>query len=254
MSEIRVVSWNVAGGMLKTPDGRDVPEADTGQYIGRIVRKTAADVVALQEVLFTDRAREVSAVPEIARVAGYRYYYTKPLNPSHLHEDPAYGSGLTILSHRPIESPSLQLVPNPRLTHVDPDGSILSSHDKGYLVSEIRFGSTSVRFANVHFLPYHDFERDAADDEFRGIWRTIDDTLFEWAKTPAIVAGDFNAWPLEPLLPNSWGCFRSAVDGATRPNGARHDQVLLSPHCTWVASEIRESPSDHHLCVVDTRL
>lgn len=253
MSELRIVSWNVAGGALRTRDGEDVPEAEAGRYIGSVIRETDADMVVLQEVLFMDREREVSQVPEIAAVAGFRHYYTRALSPSHLHGDP-YGIGLTILSHQALESPSLHFVPNPGITHENDNGTILQSHDKGYLLATITVNGVRVRLANVHFLPYHDFDRDPAEASFREIWRLIDDTLVQWATIPTIVAGDFNAWPLDDLLPRAWPLFRPALDGPTRPDGTRPDQVLLSTHCALAGSEIRESASDHHLCIVDTRL
>ncbi len=252
-TNLRVASWNVHCGVLRTPEGESVPTPDVARNIVSTLVEADADIVALQEVLFTDVDNGKSFVPNIAELADYPFWYAEPSSPSHLHPGRRYWMGTAILSRLPLGETCKYKTPNPVIERTLSDGAVISSHDKGFIRASCRHPSFLVNFLSGHLTPFHVFARDARDVEFGYIWKFIDSMLNTFAGIPSIICADFNTNRLETFLPLTMIGFRTAWNGPTRSTGEQHDEILLSEHWKLLRVEFRPTYSDHHIGIVDVQ-
>jgi len=259
MSEraIRVGTWNV-GRLVSTGVGAEDSDPDrSARRIGDALRRSAADLVALQEVESpTLGIGEATGEAErIADLAGLGHTLLWGVSPSHRTAGQALG--LTILSRYPLTQAQGIVLPNPMLSSPQPSGEVWRSHDKGLLLATASTPLGDVTFACLHGLPFHRFGRARDEPAFLPIWRTLSSHLQRLARVrPTIVCGDFNAQSLDTLLPDivANGIFHWIMFDRTRPNGARSDHVLATYGWRVIRASSEPGPFDHYLCMATLTL
>ncbi|RIV23559.1 hypothetical protein DYU11_11275 [Fibrisoma montanum] len=178
--------------------------------VGRLIRTTGADLVALQEVdSATASSLGKNQAAQLSYLTGLKAVFGKEANAE------AGGYGLAILSKYPIIAQQLIQLPNPDLT----DPRVL-------LCAYVELPSKkTVRFCTTRL--------DDRSEVGRGVQAATISALLEPSIQPVIWAGDLNAHPdhkaVEPLLGRWYDAGRKS-DAITFPDmGSRTDYILTQP-------------------------
>jgi endonuclease/exonuclease/phosphatase family metal-dependent hydrolase len=239
---VRAGTWNIHEGKSADGTGQD----QTQQLIALLV-DTDADLVALQEVPF-GRDGESSVLQTISASTQLKYVSGFPLSRSSFH--PERCSGLALASRMPHVVVDRTRLPNPNL-RISRQRRRWESWDKGIITSRINLPGRSLWASSVHSYPFHDFDRSAADEEFKPIWLALAKAINQIPGT-AIVAGDFNTDRrvlLTSLLNGNrlLPCF----DGTPTHGRKAVDDILHDVRLDRGRSKVTPNFSDHAYCQAD---
>jgi endonuclease/exonuclease/phosphatase (EEP) superfamily protein YafD len=109
---------------------------------------------------------------------------------SWLVEGKYYGSA--IVSNIILQEYGTLQLPNPRIEIDRPDGSHWILHDKTVQRAIICVEGVSVRLFNLHYFPFHRFNRNINEPEFKPIRTAFVEYLQLEDGMPTILTGDFN--------------------------------------------------------------
>jgi len=227
--DLRVLCWNIHHGAGL--DGRiDVDR------IARVIRKTGADVVALQEVdRGVRRSGRLDLPAELARRLGMRAVFGKNLD----YQGGDYGNAILT---------KLEVVRsyNHHFDMVRPD------EQRGCLVVHLRFAGRPLVCAVTHLGT-----RDA-DERLQHAREILGELGRVALATPIVLAGDFNDYPngkvharLTETLVDVWEHAERDADGYTFPAKGpkrRIDWLLLTPRrgLSVVGAEVVVSDASDH--------
>lgn len=242
MTEVHVASWNIHGGLDRGGQSFDY---------WRILDNYALDVAAIQELQVSLEGK----VPESCRESALKMGLTDLTH--HAFSLSPFDSGnllaVALATKRPQHLTDVREFTNPSLMVDGGEGL----HDKGALRSVLRFDDgTEVDVLSVHLFPFRRLRVDEAASMFNEVWDDIDRAIAPTPGIPRIVMGDFNSENRGVILPSLQNSSLTSVfDGiATRPNGAAHDDILISPEWTVLDAGVVETASDHHLLWARLRL
>lgn len=168
-NSIKVLSYNIHHA---NPPSK--PEFIDLKAIAQVIRKSGADLVALQEVdVFTDRSgKNSNQAEELAKLVDMEFFFSKGID----YQGGEYGT--VILSKFPImEKQRLEL---PNLENVDSEPRTLA-------VVTVDVRGEKLKFANTHL--------DYTNKENNLIQTKKIHEIFSKEPLPVIIAGDFNAVP-----------------------------------------------------------
>ncbi|MEV6756807.1 endonuclease/exonuclease/phosphatase family protein [Streptomyces sp. NPDC051214] len=247
---LTVVSWNLhegvdgSSGAFANEAGPADPRA-TAEVLAMITER-GVDVAAFQEVGF-DRHGHAELLEEVQRRTPLRHLAAHPLHASSF--TPGRRSGVAVASRFPLRNTGRYLLPNPGL-RVVLDGQEIHSHDKGHVRVTVDLGEAQVDVVSLHSFPFYLFRRDAAEPEFKDIWRALADELDRpGGPGRLLVCGDFNANASGLLLDTLGVPLASTFDGRPTQRNRSVDDVLHSPDLVLTESVTVDNFSDHRACV-----
>ncbi len=252
MKNIKVVSWNIAGGrQIKSDQRFDYHEEDL-VYFADQIKVLEPDVIFLQEVHFSE---DFSTSNLIARKLNMDNVYDHELSPSHIDKD--YKLGNSIITKAKADSESKDLYPYPDFDlYFVNNGKKAERHDKGIQSVFI----DKVCYANTHLPPLGLFGYNYLDGKGKKFGEDICDILIMNLKTPLIFAGDFSGdfddkffdtfsnliskFSLEDSLNNE---MTRNIDSSNKTK-YKTDYILYSDDFELKESKIVETNTDHFLC------
>ncbi|MEV8319269.1 endonuclease/exonuclease/phosphatase family protein [Streptomyces sp. NPDC059900] len=247
---LTVVSWNLHEGV----DGSSGAFADAAgpadpratEEVLAMIAERKVDVAAFQEVGF-DRHGHAELLAELRRRTPLRHLAAHPLHASSF--TPGRRSGVAVASRFPLRNTARYVLPNPGL-RVVLDGQEILSHDKGHLRVTVDLGEDEIDVVSLHSFPFYLFRRDAADPEFKEIWRALADELDRpGGPRRLLVCGDFNANASDLLLDTLDVPLASTFDGRPTQRDRSVDDVLHSSDLVLTESVTLDNYSDHRACV-----
>jgi hypothetical protein len=255
---MRFVSWNIAGGHTfkkSVEDAVSYEKEDLDYFISEL-RKTEADIVALQEVHTPIDPHERSQAEIIAAELGLN------LAGNHVYQDRSHIKAgnqlsLSILSRYPARDVDFHKVPNPGLTVTRPNGDMWKTFDVGFLSCAVDYKRTRINISDGHMVPFHYFHRDFLEPAFGEIRNSITELFISLSKQPTLIGADFNYNDLQALLPHIFEGkeYQEAFVGTeTTPGRGQQDHVLFSRQWNFKKSEVRKANADHFICISDLEL
>ncbi|MGW6055492.1 endonuclease/exonuclease/phosphatase family protein [Streptomyces sp. NPDC055189] len=247
---LTVVSWNlhegVDGSSGAFANGAGPADPRATEEVLALIAERDVDVAAFQEVAF-DRDGHAELLAELRRRTPLRHVAAHPLHASSF--TPGRRSGVAVASRFPLRNTGRYVLPNPGL-HVVLDGQEIHSHDKGHVRVTVDLGEAEVEVVSLHSFPFYLFRRDAAEPEFKEIWRALADELVRpGGPRRLLVCGDFNANASGLLLDTLDVPLASAFDGQPTQRDRSVDDVLHSPDLVLTESVTVDNYSDHLACV-----
>ncbi len=249
---IRIVSWNIAGGRPTASLDQFDYGAENLEYFITEIRKYDPDIICLQEV-HTPLQGGVSQAELIAKALHLPYIINSPINVSHI--DINYNIGIAILSKLPTQAEKTLTLPNPHLECVWADGTLAYTHEKNIQV--VAFNDFTV--VNNHMLPITLFGY-SYDDASRGgeLARNINEMMSKNVPSGSLIwCGDFNY----NNPPNIYPCMQSLQltdslqNEGTRPvkGGAKKcpDHIYCTREFLLQESTIEKTNTDHYLCFAE---
>jgi len=187
-TEIRVLTYNIHHA---TPPSR--PDVIDLEAIAQVIKRTKADLVALQEVdVHTERSgKDLNEAKELAKATGMFFFFVKTID----HQGGDYG--IAILSKYPFLDSASFMLPNKEGVGGEPRGVASVS-------VEPKPGK-KLRFICTHL----DFTKGNAQVQAQEINR-----IFQDEKLPAVLCGDFNATPESEALQELGRRFTNTCKGA----------------------------------------
>lgn len=242
---LRLLTLNIAHGRNQAANQLLLEKEDIEQNIrsiARLLKKTSADIVALQEADGPSGwSGNFDHIELLAREAGYPWYYRANHAESWL-----FSYGTAILSRLPV-SETLQHTFSPSPPTLN----------KGFLLGQVNWmnhnaaGSTlAVDVVSVHL----DFSRQRVRDEQIAEMAEV----FANRKNPMIILGDFNSeWLAETSvvkkLAEKAGMSvydPGATDLHTYNSSRRYDWILISDELAFVRYEVLPDVLSDHLAVL----
>ncbi|WP_345229712.1 endonuclease/exonuclease/phosphatase family protein [Olivibacter ginsenosidimutans] len=232
--KIKVLTYNIHHcNPPSKPDVIDIPA------IAKVIRSSAADLVALQEVdVHTERSgKSINEAEELAKAAGMHYYFVKTID----YEGGAYG--IAVLSKfRIVDSASYQL----------PMKASINGEPRGLAVITVQLKKgKQLKFACTHL----DLKKENAYLQAVKIKE-----LFAQEEIPSILCGDFNSLPESEALAQLLQSFTNSDPAhaftipTINPNRTidyllyrQPDQIKVSTH-----QVINETYASDHLPVMAT--
>lgn len=239
---VRAGTWNIHEGISAAGTGKE----QTEQLIA-LLADADADVVALQEVPF-DRDGDSAVLQAISAQTQLRYVSGFSLSQSSFH--PERCSGLAIASRVPHAVADRTRLPNPNL-RIYRQQQRWESWDKGILTVRINLPGRPLWVSSVHSYPFHDFGRNAAEEEFEPIWLALANAINQIPGT-AIIAGDFNT-NRRGLLTRLLNGNRlvPSFDGTPTHGKKAVDDILHDVRLDRWRSKVTPNFSDHAFCQAD---
>lgn len=242
---LRLLTLNIAHGRNQAANQLLLEKEDIEQNIrsiARLLKKTSADIVALQEADGPSGwSGNFDHIELLAREAGYPWYYRANHAESWL-----FSYGTAILSRLPVrETLQHTFSPSP------------PTLNKGFLLGQVNWmnqnaaGSTlAVDVVSVHL----DFSRQRVRDEQIAEMAEV----FANRKNPMIILGDFNSeWLAETSvlkkLAEKAGMSvydPGATDLHTYNSSRRYDWILISDELAFVRYEVLPDVLSDHLAVL----
>lgn len=251
MNQIKFATFNVGGGVpyRKMPEFQEA-WFNAADYMGKLIADQGLDIVCFQEVLTGDETYS-SMCSEIGRKSGLKYYMEWMLSDSHIVT--GRKMGVAIASKFPITESRRFRLENPNIVHRLDSGEIYRSHEKGFLIVEIRTDAGRICCVSGQCIPFHTFCRDAA--EFRYIYSELERMLLKLAEDNrhVIIGADLNVSREElrlfmPELMQRYSCLPGR-NMATRPNGRGDDYILYKADKGQVEFRLVKTCFDHYGCV-----
>lgn len=225
---LRVLTYNIRHG--EGMDGRVDLER-----IADVIRRTEADLVALQEVdKGTERTRRVDQPARLAELTGMQAVFYRNIP----YQGGEYGNA--VLSRLPIEHHENHFLPKS-----------LPNEQRGLLEVRVRAGGRPLIFFATHF-DYH-----GDDGERMASVAMLRDLVAARSDVPTIVAGDLNAVPDSRVLAGMTSFLTDTFDPAAAPGFTfpadepvrRIDYILHNRHPALRCTDWRVIPepvaSDH---------
>ena len=170
-ASVRVLCYNIH-------HGAGMDEKLDLERIADVIRRTEADLVALQEVdRGVARTNRVDQPAELAKLTGMHAVFERNI----VYQGGDYGNA--ILSRYPVESHKNHFLPQSR-----PD------EQRGLLEVRVRVAGRPLVFCATH-LSYHGDDQERMDSV-----ELLKAMMAGWEGLPVIVAGDFNALPDSRVL------------------------------------------------------
>jgi endonuclease/exonuclease/phosphatase family metal-dependent hydrolase len=255
---IRVEFENISGGLFmigKKHGDMSFRHISVFDYITHF-RKDQPDILALAEVPMEQEDGTSRMVEMLAATLGLPFYRCCYQSRSHL-ESGKY-IGLAVLSKYAIENYRDFYLPNPGLRIAKSDGSEWTLFDKGVQQFTFNIQGKQLTLFNLHYFPFHHFNRRMNEDEFVGIRQELVDILLEEVHVPTIITGDFNnkGQPLSIAFPELFqeDQFRQAVETKTTVVGLceQFDHILYTPTLLEVQHGLaKQKYSDHYAIIAD---
>jgi endonuclease/exonuclease/phosphatase family metal-dependent hydrolase len=258
-ANLRIVFENISGGLVmagKEHGDMVFSRVSLKEYI-LYFKELAPDILALSEVHMDNRFGKSDMVAKISQDLKLPYYECYAQSPSHL--DTSKYLGLAVLSkHRIVDSASF-LLPNPRLQVIRQDGSQWTTFDKGAQKLTCNIDGKRLTIFNLHYFPFHHFQRRMNEDEFSDIRMDLVDILLSDNRTPTIITGDFNnkGLPLQIAFPELFehNRFRQAVITSSTVVGLpdeQFDHILYTPTTLHLhGGDAQRNYSDHYAVIAD---
>lgn len=220
-------------------------------------KELAPDILALSEVHMDNLDGKSDMVTKISQDLKLPYHKCYAQSPSHL--DTSKYLGLAVLSKHHIENYTSFLLPNPRLQVTRPDGSQWTTFDKGAQKLTCNIDGKRLTLFNLHYFPFHHFQRRMNDNEFSDIRMDLVDILLSDNRTPTIITGDFNnkGLPLQMAFPELFehNRFRQAVITNSTVVGLSNEQfdhILYTPAMLHRNDGYAQrNYSDHYAVIAD---
>jgi endonuclease/exonuclease/phosphatase family metal-dependent hydrolase len=252
---IKIASWNIAGGFpLGTLKQFDYSAKDISYFIEQL-RLVNADVVCLQEAHTPDDETRSNA-QEIADELGYPYVFNSVSSPSHIEKGNMLSTA--ILSKLPLSDERCVFYPDPSEPLVWRNGRPAGeTHKKNLQVVSLEHFS----IANTQMLPIHLFRLEYDDGEVGSeLARVVNEVMTQNVANPVLWCGDFNFEDPLSIYPhlNDLKLAEALPDTDTRPSveGAkkRTDHIFYSPEFTLLRSDVIVVNADHYLCWAEFEL
>lgn len=227
--QLTVLSYNIHHG--NPPSRPGVIDLDA---IARVIRKSGADIVALQEVdVMTARSGQVNQAKALADKLGYYYHFFRAID----HDGGNYG--LAILSKLPFRNPQTIRLPQ-----------VEKAEERILAMLQVQVGSSTVYIANTHLDAMRSPKNRLVQmEEIIKITDKID--------APIILCGDLNATPeSEPiqLLDRAFTrtCIADCLPTSPQNKPRRTIDYIATRNFTWQQRSIevlREPYASDHLPV-----
>jgi hypothetical protein len=244
--DMRVVTWNIAGGRTIRSNRQFDYEAaeDSGYFIGQL-QKLDADILCLQEAHGNDN---YSLACVIADALHLPYVYEVPTCPSHI--DPRYFLYSAILAKRPFVNPRSTLLPHPPF-QLYLHGQPVEAYDR-YLLA-VDFSGVTV--ATMHLEPLSILGYSYSTGPGLTFARDIDALLVEKLRAPLLFTADLYAEAVPYVFPQFTAAL-SLQDALpeqmpTTPQGERPDHILYSRGWQVAGAQVLQTKTDHYLCCAD---
>jgi endonuclease/exonuclease/phosphatase family metal-dependent hydrolase len=243
-----IATWNISGGFVSQNSIGDEGFENIQHYIDEL-KHIRPEIICLQEAHASDK---VSQPQQIADALGLEYVVSEAPSESHLKDGERLS--ISIISKYPIKASRFILLPNPKLKFTWRE-QVAYSFDKGLMEAEITYDDRVVRVLSGHTVPYHRFERNFLDEEFKETREIIENEIIG-DHSPAVIGMDLNFDDEYSLLPNVFkNKFASILEaGPTRKNGKKTDKIFVSKDWRSVGSKIIKGDTDHYLCYADIEL
>ncbi len=256
MLQLRVATWNIGGGFVAADQPQRFDVEDLA-YFAATLQPLARDVVCLQEIHTPITSSQAGQAEQLAHMLQMPYWQAVPYGPncrSPFRDD--QDLSLAILSRWEILTTCYALLPNPHLRAEVASGELWTTHDKGFLSARLDVAGRRVVVLTGHTVPFEIYHREALEDEFAPIRRSMEATILASAARPTIVTGDFNYDDVERLLPRVFQAgYRRVLIGPTEPRyGRQRDHILVSPHWRVERALVLPGRADHYLGYADISL
>ncbi len=246
--KMKFVTWNIGGGYIFSEDPTKFDTEDINYFIEEL-RHLKPDVICLQEAHTSNLQNQPQF---IANALGLQYVQSNVVDHSHIKE----GEKLTIsiLSKFPLIKQRYVQVTNPNLES-EYKGKICKSHNKGFLETFADYKNNSIRIITGHMNPFHIFNRDFMEDEFKIIRDEIKDMIYINQETPMIFGGDINHKNMIQLVPKLETTHQVILnDLPTIPKGSALDKIIASKEWSFSNLQITKGKADHYMCSVELEL
>jgi endonuclease/exonuclease/phosphatase family metal-dependent hydrolase len=251
LSAVRVVSWNINGGIpLDSVRPLRYCARESLEFFIDLLATFRADLICLQEVHFGSGH---SQAQKIADALGFPHVLEIAASQSHL--EPASSLGMAVLSQAPFKSSDVVGLPAPtfdlELPRL-PTGELASLHARYVQIVDFLV----FRVINLHLLPLRFLGGSYESMEGRAFVSAIEERLLEAVTPPAVVCGDFNLSGVPALctrLVREWGLVDALPQSPSRPGTTeRVDYILYSSSdLTAKGGKVLRVAADHFPCVTD---
>lgn len=238
---VKIMAYNIAKAFVNENLPRFTDKAVVRERLDRIaavIRAESPDLVFLSEVVWETPYNSVNQVLNLAEAAGYRYYAFGE-NSNLGFPLFRYVGGNAILSRWPLSDGV-----NPDLAGRRPFW--VTRNNRRALMADVHLNGARVRCVAAHLDSFH------LDNNLRQVTQILDGL----AGRPAMVAGDFNAWPGTPSL-KAWegsGLFSGSIRGPdTIPSDKpdrRIDYILAPRDWEELSHHTAGGTASDHLAVV----
>ncbi len=192
MVTFKLISANIAQCFIfsgTTYGEQSFSQLAVDEYISYF-KKNSPDILAVTELPLGDQQGNSEVGEQFSKALGLPYWKTYGNEPSWLRKGKYYGTA--IFSKYPIQKYEVFALPNPRIEIDRPDGSHWVMHNKGAQKASILIGDTEVVLFNIHYFPFHHFNRKMNDPEFADAREKLVTIISKETAKPVIVTGDFN--------------------------------------------------------------
>lgn len=242
---MKVATWNIGGCFISPNKDANFDTEDITYFIKELER-VKPEIICLQEAHISKGNNQ----PEIiAKALDLNYVETKAIANSHIKDGEQLA--IAIISTYPILSAKFHQLENPKLEMIW-NGKKVLSHDKGLLEIKIDYRGKVIRVLSAHMVPFHKFEKNFLDTQFRDIREHIDRIISENDK-PTVMGADMNFEEVAKLIPKALnqGYYFSLDGMPTTPKGKQFDKIIVSREWTTVKSEVISGRADHYLCFAE---
>lgn len=231
---MKIITWNI-GEDERNEQGR--LDFDSYKYIIHTIEKENIDVICLQEAIIKS-----DYLPSIAnyikKYTALKYNIEYELSDSHINI--GCKMGVVICSKYQIDKYEFFLLDNPHFVRPIDDNTIYYSHDKGFIIAEIK----GINIITGHCLPFHVFKENPL--EYLNIYEKADDKFVSvYAKNNKLVlCGDFNYSNVSALFPKSTKNLIDAITCPTRKD-KQLDHFLISKSLSCRNKSVVDNCFDH---------
>jgi endonuclease/exonuclease/phosphatase family metal-dependent hydrolase len=213
------------------------------------------DALCTAEMLFDDNNGNSQYVEMFKEILRFNYSKSYINEKSWVFEGKYYG--MTIFSKHPIQEYKVVDLPCPYLEVTRPNGDQWILHKKSAQKVTIDLNGQLVDLFNLHYYPFHHFNKRIDDEEFKNVREGLVKVLTVNNYRPKIITGDFNNKGIvfEKAFPEvlSSGLKQALISDTTLYGGKDQiDHILYSSNNIKLLNSSRlESLSDHYTLSVE---
>lgn len=253
MVNIRICTWNVGGGLIRSD--RNVFEIEDYGYFRSALIEIGADIVCVQESHSgMDCSEDQLAL--LAAALGLPHVVSQVLSQSHL--KPATNSSIGVATRLRVLKRDFLKLPNPNWTGRGPDGTEWVTFDKGFLSLVLEVDGRSICLVTGHDFPFRAFARSEEDPELLEMHDSLNALLKRRAADlPTLFTGDLNIEQPSRCLPVLQApVFHRVIPSGptTQPWQMQFDHIYGSGDFQVRASGVIPGEADHLLCWADLQL
>ena len=246
--DIKVATWNIAGGrQIKSLDLFDY-EPENIEYFSSKLKEIDPDFVCIQE---DHICRGKSVAQQIADRIGLKVCCAVSMSPSHIDKDCLLG--MSILSRNSVDRCESVQLPYPGFRLLWKNRKEAEKHNKYLQVVKVGELSVVNFFAPPIQIWGYDYDRDQGLDYAL----TLEGVLLKFKK-PLIVCGDFNynePGKIYPIFFDKYKLSDALPKEVTRPTAnnhfENHDHIFYSDEFRCSDAKIVKTKTDHYLCVAE---